>query len=79
MNTETGLKDVLDIWHCERCNGAHIRSGETVLTFNREEFELFTERVVDVNVRGWAAQAARPLRIRENDISVVEITSDNVH
>ncbi len=79
MSSEIDEKEVIDIWYCESCSGAHLRSGETLLTFNREEFEAFTERAVDVNIRGWADHyAARPLRIRDNDTSVVEISSDNV-
>ncbi len=79
MNNETRDKKVTDIWYCEICSAAHVPCGETVLTFDREEFDMFTERVVDVNVRGWADHySAQPLSIRDTEIKVVEISSENV-
>lgn len=79
MNSGTGDKEVIDIWYCKTCSAAHMRCGETVLTFNREEFDMFTERVVDVNVRGWADHySARPLRIHDTEIKVVQISPENM-
>jgi hypothetical protein len=58
MKTAFDYSGEIDIWYCEACSSAHLRAGDTALTFTREDFEVFTERVVDVNVRGWAGLAA---------------------
>lgn len=44
---ETGERANVGVWFCEACERFHIKAGNALLTFNREEFSEFTSSVCD--------------------------------
>ncbi len=38
---ETVQKEGVEVWHCEACNVFHVRAGDVVLGFSRDEFAEF--------------------------------------
>ncbi len=38
---EIGKREEVSVWFCDSCDCYHIKAGNTVLTFNREEFSEF--------------------------------------
>jgi hypothetical protein len=44
---ETGERADVGVWFCEACERFHIKAGNVLLTFDREEFSEFTNSVYD--------------------------------
>ena len=38
---EIGKREDVNVWFCESCDSYHIKAGNTVLTFNKQEFSDF--------------------------------------
>lgn len=44
---ETGKLADLGVWYCESCESFHIKAGNLLLTFDRQEFSEFAHSVCD--------------------------------
>lgn len=49
------------VWRCDLCRCFHLRAGEVLLTFTREEFNAFTREVVDCYCGALMRGAAKEL------------------
>ena len=54
VNPKSKTSDV-KVWHCRGCGVVHLAIGERVVNFRRDEFEAFTQAVVDTNYASAAA------------------------
>jgi redox-regulated HSP33 family molecular chaperone len=45
----SNVKADVQVWLCEDCRCVHVRAANVMLTFTKDEFESFTEAVVDCN------------------------------
>jgi ribosomal protein L37AE/L43A len=40
---EIGKREDVKVWKCETCDDFHVKAGNVLLTFTREEFALFVD------------------------------------
>ncbi|MBK7392752.1 MAG: hypothetical protein IPI64_05535 [Chloracidobacterium sp.] len=57
------------IWHCGGCGVVHMSVKDKVLNFDREEFAMFTEAVVDINYSGWQSEHSI-IDLGEHDVNI---------
>lgn len=43
----------IDIWYCGGCNEVHVAAGGMRMSFNRDEYAVFTEMVVETHYTAW--------------------------
>lgn len=81
MNERDPGRKAVDLWYCAGCEAVHILAGDVRLSFDRDEFNAFTEKAVDLNFRGWpSSERQEPIRIGES-VSIVDdiVLSSRVH
>ena len=44
---EMGKREHVGVWHCEHCDEYHVKAGDVLLSFDRQEFSDFVASAWD--------------------------------
>lgn len=71
----------LEVWNCRGCKAVHISAGNVRLSLDREEFEAFTEAVVNIYCGEWFGEGYRISSSADERSEIVRtvLTSSGVH